>query len=172
MMMADMDNRWVYKGSVTTPPCDTFVYWNVLKRVYPLKQRHLDLFMSQLERGNLHKIGNYRETQAIDNHDPYIISTTTTKPIDVNLNDALKVTNKKDGSVYVLYNSQDGSNTAFNPKLDGSFEITYKDAKDRTFSYTRNGINHFVDMCGWLGSGINEDSSPAGSKGTIITGGH
>ena len=37
MMMAQMKNRWVYKGSVTTPPCDTFVYWNVLKRVYPIK---------------------------------------------------------------------------------------------------------------------------------------
>ena len=36
MMMADMNNRWVYKGSVTTPPCDTFVYWNVLTTVYPI----------------------------------------------------------------------------------------------------------------------------------------
>jgi hypothetical protein len=154
MMMGDMDNRWVYKGSVTTPPCDTFVYWNVVRRVYPLKQRHLDLFYNQLERGNLQKTGNYRETQALDDHDPYVISTELPRLIDINLNDKLKLSNTKDGQVKVLYNSQDGSNSAFNPKLDGSFEVTYKDAHDRTFSYTRNGKDHFVDLCGWLGSGL------------------
>ena len=35
--MVDMQNRWVYRGSVTTPPCATSVYWNVLRTVYPLK---------------------------------------------------------------------------------------------------------------------------------------
>jgi carbonic anhydrase len=60
MMMVDMDNRWVYKGSVTTPPCDTFVYWNVLQRVYPIKQKHLELFKQQLKRGDLEELGNYR----------------------------------------------------------------------------------------------------------------
>ena len=42
MMMVDTANRWVYKGSVTTPPCDTLVYWNVLRTIYPLKKKHLD----------------------------------------------------------------------------------------------------------------------------------
>jgi hypothetical protein len=37
MMMVDTRNRWVYKGSVTTPPCATMVYWNVLTTVYPIK---------------------------------------------------------------------------------------------------------------------------------------
>ena len=37
MMLVDMNNRWVYKGSVTTPPCETYVYWNVLKRIFPIK---------------------------------------------------------------------------------------------------------------------------------------
>lgn len=116
----------------------------------------MDLFLSQLERGALEFTGNYRETQAIDDHDPYIITTETSKVIDVNLNDALKVKNNLDGSVSVLYNSSDGSNTAFNPKLDGSFEITYNDSLGRAFSYTRNGKNHLVNMCGWLGSGLRE----------------
>lgn len=44
MHMVDMKERWVYKGSVTTPPCATYVFWNVLKTVYPIKQAHLDLF--------------------------------------------------------------------------------------------------------------------------------
>jgi len=33
----DTNNRWVYKGSLTTPPCDHHVYWNVLRQVYPIK---------------------------------------------------------------------------------------------------------------------------------------
>ena len=63
MMMSDMKNRWIYKGSVTTPPCDTFVYWNVLKRVYPIKPKHLALFKKQLARAGvgLETTGNYRE---------------------------------------------------------------------------------------------------------------
>jgi carbonic anhydrase len=42
--LMDWNNRWVYKGSVTTPPCETMVYWNVLATVYPVKQKHLDNF--------------------------------------------------------------------------------------------------------------------------------
>ena len=44
MMMVDTNNRWVYKGSVTTPPCATTVYWNVLTTVYPIKKKHLEQF--------------------------------------------------------------------------------------------------------------------------------
>jgi len=44
MMMVDYTNRWVYKGSVTTPPCAKYVFWNVLSTVYPISQKHLDLF--------------------------------------------------------------------------------------------------------------------------------
>ena len=51
MMMVNMRNRWSYKGSVTTPPCATTVYWNVVKTIYPLKQRHLDQFKDQMQRG-------------------------------------------------------------------------------------------------------------------------
>ena len=36
MMMVNTDDRWIYKGSVTTPPCTAFVYWNVLRTVYPI----------------------------------------------------------------------------------------------------------------------------------------
>ena len=41
----DTSRRYVYKGSVTTPPCAKSVYWNVLQTVYPIKQHHLDLFL-------------------------------------------------------------------------------------------------------------------------------
>lgn len=44
LTMVDTDNRWVYKGSVTTPPCAQSVYWNVLYTIYPISQKHLDQF--------------------------------------------------------------------------------------------------------------------------------
>ena len=37
MELVDLDNRWAYKGSGTVPPCTSFVYWNVLSTVYPIK---------------------------------------------------------------------------------------------------------------------------------------
>ena len=76
MMMADMENRWIYKGSVTTPPCHRYVYWNVVKTIYPVKQKHLDLFKKQLARGDGGKLvtqGNWREVQPVDLHDVGVV---------------------------------------------------------------------------------------------------
>ena len=61
MMMVDTRNRWVYKGSLTTPPCTTYVYWNVLTTVYPIKQEVLDNFNKQLgQKDGLKDTGNWR----------------------------------------------------------------------------------------------------------------
>ena len=46
MMSLDMQNRWVYRGSMTEPPCETLVYWNVLMTIYPIKQKHYDQFLN------------------------------------------------------------------------------------------------------------------------------
>ena len=73
MMMVDTRNRWVYKGSVTTPPCATTVYWNVVRKVYPIKQAHFEQFKNQMKRGNIPT--NFRQVQTIDNHDLHIIET-------------------------------------------------------------------------------------------------
>jgi len=80
MMAVDMHNRWVYKGSVTTPPCAQSVYWNVLKTVYPIKSKHLYLFKDQMKaRGsnNLQDTGSWRVTSEIDEHDVIVVSTET-----------------------------------------------------------------------------------------------
>jgi hypothetical protein len=37
MNSIDTNNRWVYNGSLT-------IYWNVVGTVYPIKQKHLELF--------------------------------------------------------------------------------------------------------------------------------
>ena len=41
MSMVDTDDRFVYLGSETTPPCERHVYWNIVKTVYPIKLEHL-----------------------------------------------------------------------------------------------------------------------------------
>lgn len=65
MEMVDSNKRWIYKGSVTTPPCATFVYWNVLSTIYPISREHLNLFiekqLGQGDGGELKNYGNYRE---------------------------------------------------------------------------------------------------------------
>jgi len=75
MMMFDMRNRWTYKGSVTTPPCAQNVYWNVLKTIYPIKQKHVDQFTAQLKRlDGLEKTGNWREIQpTVKAHNPIVL---------------------------------------------------------------------------------------------------
>lgn len=40
MAVVDLGNRWVYSGSLTTPPCLENLYWNVVKTVYPIKKHH------------------------------------------------------------------------------------------------------------------------------------
>ena len=66
MMYVDMQNRYTYRGSVTTPPCATAVYWNVLTTIYPIKQKHVDNFKLQLAKNTSQKpkklvdTGNYR----------------------------------------------------------------------------------------------------------------
>jgi carbonic anhydrase len=62
MSVIDPSERWAYKGSLTTPPCTTFVYFNVLSKVYPISEKHLELFRRQIARGshNMDKTGNWR----------------------------------------------------------------------------------------------------------------
>jgi len=132
MMHADLDNRWTYKGSVTTPPCDTFVYWNVAKRIFPIKQAHLDQFKSQMARDNL--TSNWREIQDVNEHNPKIVS--VVKPKEVNSNDLIDIRNTEDGSVILSYNATDGSAAVFNPMMTGDFLSNFTDSEDRAISIT------------------------------------
>jgi len=73
--MVDFHNRWVYDGSVTTPPCATRVFWNEISTIYPIERRHVDGFKEELRRAKgypegmtLDTLGNFRVTGPIDNH--------------------------------------------------------------------------------------------------------
>ena len=75
MEMLDTSNRWAYKGSLTTPPCSKTVFFNILNKVYPIKQEHLDLYKQQLEQApDVKAKGNYRVIQPIDTQDPKLIT--------------------------------------------------------------------------------------------------
>lgn len=71
--------RFVYSGSLTTPPCSTLIYWNVVTKVLPMNPKHLRYFQEALKfsydpqgQGNEHN-GNFREVQSIDRHAPRIL---------------------------------------------------------------------------------------------------
>lgn len=70
MMMVDNKKRWMYSGSVTTPPCATKVMWNVLSNVYPIKDKHLKQYKDNLDANDagLSAKGNYRLIQKLNEH--------------------------------------------------------------------------------------------------------
>jgi hypothetical protein len=47
MRIANFANRWVYTGSLTTPPCTVGVYFQVVDRVLPISKKHYDLYIKQ-----------------------------------------------------------------------------------------------------------------------------
>ena len=91
LSIVDFHNRWVYQGSVTTPPCAQKVFWNELSTVYPISKQTLDNFRKQLDRPyynkdgvdynlktyagtSLSRVGNYREIQPEDKHNVMYVS--------------------------------------------------------------------------------------------------
>jgi carbonic anhydrase len=79
MKYADMNNRWSYKGSLTTPPCSKTVFFNVMRQVWPMKKKHLDSLHTLMKsHGNgaffAKADGNHRVVQPVDTQDPVIIT--------------------------------------------------------------------------------------------------
>jgi len=68
--------RWVYSGSVTTPPCAKAVYWNVIATVMPIKERHYRLFKDIITKKSPNYVtptGNYRVICKLDKQDPKLM---------------------------------------------------------------------------------------------------
>jgi carbonic anhydrase len=79
MKYADMNNRWSYKGSLTTPPCSRTVYFNVLRKVWPVKQKHIDALHTLMKSHGKGAFftkadGNHRVVQPVNTQDPVIIT--------------------------------------------------------------------------------------------------
>lgn len=70
----DTNNRWIYKGSLTTPPCLETIYWNVARKVLPMKEKHLMWFKMMLKETGNGINGNYRVIQPIDRHEPKLLT--------------------------------------------------------------------------------------------------
>jgi carbonic anhydrase len=68
-----MIDRYVYTGSLTTPPYTENLLWNVIPRVIPIKQSTLDLFSRSSNHSNLsfkNPVGyENREIQMRNNRD-------------------------------------------------------------------------------------------------------
>ena len=76
MEIIDWSHRWAYKGSSTIPPCDQYIYWNVLQKIYPIKKHHVENFKKKLEEVNVDikgLSGNWREVQTGFNKDVIFI---------------------------------------------------------------------------------------------------
>ena len=71
-------NRYVYKGSMTTPPCAQYVYWNVIRRVYPISPEHVRFFRDQQKRFSGVE-DNYREVQTGFNADVIYVESAARK---------------------------------------------------------------------------------------------
>ena len=91
MQIAKTQERFVYTGSLTTPPCTQKVFWNVINRVYPIQPRHLAQFqylIQQQGRTDYSKYqmtyeGNYREIQSIKKQDPKLMVVNTEEEEDM-----------------------------------------------------------------------------------------
>ena len=63
----EMSNRWVYKGTLTRPPCERFVYWNVIDTIYPIDRATVDLLNAKLKQSGVKNVegtnGNWRVIQ-------------------------------------------------------------------------------------------------------------
>lgn len=81
MNIAKTQERFIYTGSLTTPPCTEKVFWNVINKVYPIKPRHLAQFQYLIQqqgrtdesKGKMTYEGNYREIQSIKKQDPKLM---------------------------------------------------------------------------------------------------
>lgn len=151
MSMVDMNNRWIYKGSVTTPPCDSFVYWNIPTTILPISKKHLALFKRQLARPGrgLETIGNYRNIKTISNHMPMRVTDRLNK-VNFNILNQIKVTNNAQGSIDIdLSKKLHGNKAKISPSPLGLMNIEFTDILGRSINVNSDGVCQNIMMCGW-----------------------
>ena len=54
MGVVNFKKRWVYHGSLTTPPCSPVVYWNVIDFIFPIREIEFKHVKEMLEKYEHH----------------------------------------------------------------------------------------------------------------------
>jgi len=44
LKIVDFEDRWVYKGTETFPPCAEFVYWHIPRKIFPIRIEEFNRF--------------------------------------------------------------------------------------------------------------------------------
>ena len=50
LKIVDFEDRWVYKGTETFPPCENFVYWNIPRRIFPIRIKEFARFRKLMDK--------------------------------------------------------------------------------------------------------------------------
>ena len=50
LKIVDFEDRWVYKGTETFPPCAEYVYWNIPRRIFPIKIEEFARFTKLMDK--------------------------------------------------------------------------------------------------------------------------
>ena len=64
MEAVDYLDRWTYKGSLSEPPCEQYVYWNVVRTTYPIELERFDYFKQYIE-SKKEYLGGYKNNRKI-----------------------------------------------------------------------------------------------------------
>jgi len=153
MELINLKDRWVYRGSVTVPPCETYVYWNVPTVILPISEKHLSQFKSVLQRGetdyDLVRTGNIRATQEIRNHQPMFITSSLNKAA-VNINGKINVAFNEDGNSNVKLSAKlRNHKSEIIPRPNGVIDVYYEDQLKRKIEVLSDGLCFNVKMCGY-----------------------
>ena len=62
--LIDYQDRWAYKGAIPEPPCDRYVYWNIVRKVYPIELERYEWYKEFLKSKKAY-LGSYKNNRKI-----------------------------------------------------------------------------------------------------------